>query len=65
VFIAHGRRDPVISVEFARDARTRLEQAGAAVTYRESDAGHHVDPQTMRELPGFVEEALVRAQASS
>jgi phospholipase/carboxylesterase len=65
VFIAHGRRDPVISVEFARDARERLERAGAAVTYRESDAGHQVDPQTMRELPGFVEEALIRAQASS
>ena len=29
VFITHGARDPVISVEFARDARARLEAAGA------------------------------------
>ena len=44
VFIAHGRRDPVIAVDFGRDAATRLRQAGLAVDYLESDAGHHIDP---------------------
>ncbi len=44
VLIAHGRRDPVIDVEFARDARRLLEAAGLPVSYHESDAGHQIDP---------------------
>ena len=44
VFIAHGRRDPIMAVDFARSARQQLEDAGFAVEYHESDAGHHIDP---------------------
>jgi phospholipase/carboxylesterase len=44
VFIAHGRRDPVMDVNFARSARALLEGAGLEVEYNESDAGHHIDP---------------------
>jgi phospholipase/carboxylesterase len=44
VLIAHGRNDPVISVEFARRARAVLEEAGLDVDYRESDATHSLDP---------------------
>jgi phospholipase/carboxylesterase len=47
VFITHGTRDPVISVEFARDARRRLEDAGFAVSYHEHGGGHHIDPRTL------------------
>jgi phospholipase/carboxylesterase len=47
VFIAHGARDPVISVEFGRDARTRLEAAGLDVSYHEHGGGHHLDPRTL------------------
>jgi phospholipase/carboxylesterase len=43
-FVAHGRRDPVMEVGFARRARDRLERAGVNVDYHESDAAHHVDP---------------------
>jgi phospholipase/carboxylesterase len=65
VWIAHGRRDPVIPVEFGRDARERLEAAGAAVTYRESDVAHQVDPRALRELPGWVSAAVEQAAASA
>jgi phospholipase/carboxylesterase len=44
VFIAHGRRDPVMEVGFARRARALLEAGGLPVEYHESDAGHHIDP---------------------
>jgi phospholipase/carboxylesterase len=44
VFIAHGRRDPVMEVGFARRARELLEGAGFQVDYHESDAAHHIDP---------------------
>jgi phospholipase/carboxylesterase len=44
VFIAHGRHDQVMSVEFARSARDTLEGAGFDVDYHESDAPHSIDP---------------------
>ena len=44
VFIAHGRRDPVMDVRFARSARDLLTGAGMDVTYRESDAAYRIDP---------------------
>jgi len=47
-FVAHGRQDRVIAVEFARAAVERLRGAGVPVDYHESDAAHHIDP---RELP--------------
>jgi len=43
IAIAHGTADPVIPVEFGRDARARLEAAGADVLYRESPVAHTVD----------------------
>jgi phospholipase/carboxylesterase len=52
VFIAHGRRDPVMDVEFARRASGLLQGAGLPVTYLESDAGHHIDPA---HLPAAIE----------
>jgi phospholipase/carboxylesterase len=44
VFIAHGRRDPIMDVEFARRARALLGAGGLPVEYHESDAAHHIDP---------------------
>jgi phospholipase/carboxylesterase len=43
VFIAHGRNDPVMDVEFARRARELLVAGGLDVDYHESDAGHYID----------------------
>jgi phospholipase/carboxylesterase len=42
-FIAHGRRDPVIGIEFARRAREVLQDGGLEVDYHESDAAHQID----------------------
>lgn len=43
-FVAHGRRDPIMAVDFARRAKELLEAGGVEVEYRESDAAHHIDP---------------------
>jgi len=58
VWIAHGRNDPVISVEFGRAARDLLTAGGLDVTYEESDAAHHVDPRAIAALPAWVERVL-------
>jgi phospholipase/carboxylesterase len=58
VWIAHGRRDPVIPVDFAREARRRLDEAGIPVTYHEHDGGHQVDPRLIAELPAWIDDAI-------
>lgn len=44
VFIAHGRRDPVIDVGFADHARELLESGGIDISFEESDVPHMIDP---------------------
>jgi phospholipase/carboxylesterase len=63
VAIGHGTHDPVISVEFGRDARDRLLEAGARVTYRESPMPHTIDPAFLRDLPAWLREAVPSAAA--
>jgi phospholipase/carboxylesterase len=65
VAIGHGTHDPVISVEFGRDARDRLADAGARVTYRESPMSHTIDPSFLRELPAWLRETVASAAAES
>jgi phospholipase/carboxylesterase len=57
-FIAHGRRDPIIEVGFARRAQELLEAGGLAVEYRESEIGHQVDPAHLRDAGTWLGEAL-------
>jgi phospholipase/carboxylesterase len=54
VAIAHGTYDPVIPVEFGRQARATLEAAGADVLYRESPIQHSIDPGILPELQALV-----------
>jgi phospholipase/carboxylesterase len=54
VAIGHGTQDPIISVDFGRDARDRLTEAGADVTYRESPMPHTIDPDFLGDLRGWV-----------
>jgi phospholipase/carboxylesterase len=50
VAIGHGTLDPIISVQFGREARDLLERAGFDVTYRESPMAHSVDPDFLTNL---------------
>jgi phospholipase/carboxylesterase len=47
IAIVHGTFDPVIPVEFGREARDVLTAAGATVTFRESPIEHWIDPQAI------------------
>jgi phospholipase/carboxylesterase len=60
-FVAHGRADPIIDVGFARQARELLEGGGLEVTYRESDAGHEIDRETLEAAAGWLDETVAGA----
>lgn len=47
VFVAHGRGDPIMGVDFARQARELLESGGLEVEYHETDAAHNIDPEVV------------------
>jgi phospholipase/carboxylesterase len=57
VAIAHGTRDPVIPVDFGREARATLEAAGAEVLYLESPIDHSIDPRIVPRLQALVASA--------
>jgi phospholipase/carboxylesterase len=61
VAIGHGTFDPVIPVEFGRQARSLLEQAGAEVLYREYPLPHAIDPRIIPTLREWIRDRLAAA----
>jgi phospholipase/carboxylesterase len=59
VLIHHGRNDPVISVEFAREASRLLSGAGLEAEYLESDAGHWLPPEVIPRAAALVSAGVV------
>ena len=57
-FIAHGRHDQVMAVDFARRARDLLEAGGLPVSYHESDAGHEIHPAHVPAMADWLRETL-------
>ncbi len=49
IALGHGMYDEIIPVSFAREARARLDTAGATVLYRESPYPHAIDPAFLRD----------------
>jgi phospholipase/carboxylesterase len=54
VLIHHGRRDPVIEVDFGRSAAELLRSGGLDVTYLESDAGHWLPPEAVEQAASWM-----------
>ncbi len=63
VAIGHGAEDPVISVDFAREARRRLEEAGLAVLYREAAMAHTIEPRFVGVLRDWLEQRVVEPRS--
>jgi phospholipase/carboxylesterase len=57
VSITHGTLDPVISINFGRNARDRLTAAGLAVRFREDSVGHTIAPAALAQARAVLEEA--------
>ena len=58
VAIGHGTYDPIIGVEWGRDARDRLTQAGADVSFRESPMPHTIDPGWLEECRSWLQKVV-------
>ena len=58
VAIGHGTLDPVIGVEWGRQAREVLEAAGAEVLYRETPMYHQIDPDFVDEVAGWLQRVI-------
>ena len=58
VLITHGSEDPIIPVAEGRQARDRLEAAGAQVEYLESPVPHAVDPAHTEPIKRWIGERL-------
>jgi phospholipase/carboxylesterase len=65
VAVGHGVYDPVIPVDFGRQAKERLQAAGVALTYRESPIDHSIDPAFLGELTAWVGEAVEAASQAA
>ena len=52
--IGHGTLDPVIGVEWGRQAREALEGVGAQVLYRETPMYHQIDPEFVRDVSDWL-----------
>jgi phospholipase/carboxylesterase len=61
VAIGHGTLDPVIGIEFGRDARDRLAGAGLDVLYRETPMSHTIDGEYVVELRDWLEARVPRS----
>lgn len=57
-FIAHGRADPVIEVDFGRRARDLLEAAGLEVEYHESDVAHQIDSSQLADAVAWLDRTV-------
>jgi phospholipase/carboxylesterase len=60
--IGHGTLDPIIGVEWGREARDRLAAAGHVPLYREYPMPHTIDPAFVAELRGWIGAALSPAE---
>ena len=63
VFISHGSRDPVIPVQFAREAQRSLLEAGLPVSYHEFESAHHIDPRHLPLAADWLAQSIAAAGA--
>jgi predicted esterase len=52
-FVAHGRLDERVMIQYARESVEMLEAAGARVTFCEDEVGHKVSANCLRALEDF------------
>jgi phospholipase/carboxylesterase len=59
LFIQHGTRDELVSVERARQSVQALRPLGVPVTYREYDMGHEINAPSLTDLSAWLQERVL------
>ena len=54
IFIAHGKQDETVPIEYAQQARQLLKEAGARIEYCESNTGHKLGANCFTQLRSFI-----------
>lgn len=60
VSVSHGTNDPIIGVQWGRDARDRLSAGGLAVTFREDPVEHTIVPAAVNQARTVLRSALTQ-----
>lgn len=58
ILVVHGTADPVLPIHYGRGIRDRLSGLPVALTYREYPMGHHVTPESLRDVTAWLKERL-------
>ena len=53
--VIHGTKDPMISIDLARESREALTKLGVSATYREYEMGHEINPEALREIISWLD----------
>lgn len=54
VFIAHGKSDEIVDIEFANKSRVQYEKVGYDVSFFEFEGGHEINTETMKEIEKWI-----------
>jgi len=57
--VIHGTRDPMISIDLARESRDALAKLGVSATYREYEMGHEINPEALRQIISWLDEKVI------
>lgn len=52
--LIHGTKDPMISIDNARDAQTKLQALGIEAAWGEYEMGHEINPVALRDLVAWL-----------
>jgi phospholipase/carboxylesterase len=54
VFVAHGTQDRTLGIDYAREAKTYLQQLGVGLTYTEYENAHQISESVLKDLRGWL-----------
>lgn len=64
IFLAHGLRDQLLSIEHGRENHRILTMLGYAVEYHEYDTGHRISRQEAKDIQSFLERNMFKTAGS-
>lgn len=56
IFVAHGTKDEMVTIDRARASMELLEKAGATITYCEDEVGHKLSSNCLRALETYLQD---------